>query len=69
MHHESNPLELSCPSCGNGIELALSQCVVGVRVRCLYCGAEAVVVEVFEEHRGRKHWALEDPDDAPPQAP
>jgi predicted Zn finger-like uncharacterized protein len=69
MSRDPNILDLVCPSCGAAIALTAPQLVVGVRVRCLHCNAEALVIEEFDELLGRKHWALDDTDDELPQEP
>lgn len=58
-----------CPECGEQIALSTAERVIGNRVRCLHCNAEALVEQEFDPKTGKHHWTLESPDDEVPTEP
>jgi hypothetical protein len=63
MNTETETVERPCPSCGAAIALEPGDLVVGKRIRCLHCNAEALVVQEWDERLGQSHWSLDDTDE------
>ncbi|MEQ1438753.1 hypothetical protein AAG565_05270 [Fontimonas sp. SYSU GA230001] len=69
MKDKESALALPCPECGADLTLTGAELVVGLRVRCLHCNAEALVEQDYDPKAGTHHWTLESPDDEPPAEP